>query len=118
MGSFEWHLEQLGEHACCWVVDSDLCGLWCGHKGDHLPYVPGQYLLLPAELHPLDELQLRLARWPWPGVRCPFCRRRVEGWEAGPAVWTSWSVGDEERRVLETTWRFWPCGCMGWEVGR
>lgn len=93
------------------------CGLLAGHAGDHVPYVPGDYLQLPRELHPLEVLLFRIARWPWPmhwpwcGLSCPVCRRPVVDWDAGWPQREGWQVGGEWRIGLVANWRFWPCGC-------
>jgi hypothetical protein len=118
VGSFEWHLEQLGEHPCCWVMDGEPCGLWCGHAGDHLPWVPGDYLSLTPLLNPLGWLRLVLARWPW--LPCPVCSDRTDGFPVpgvvGLHVWVFQPGGSVERSGRY--WQFWPCGCEAFEVTR
>jgi hypothetical protein len=113
------HLELFVEHPCCYIVpgaeDVVQCGLWCGHDGAHLPYVPGAYLWLAPELHPLDALRLRLARWPW-RMLCPVCAGTASSWEAKQAGLTVWILGGEQRAGYPTEWRFGPCGCEAREV--
>lgn len=116
VGSFAWHLEQLGEHPCCWVVSQEMCGLWCGHGGEHLPFVPGAYLQLPYELGPLEVLRVRLSRWPW--ICCPVCGARVDLFGRKWVGLVSWDVGDERRIGTEISWEFRPCGCEAREVDR
>lgn len=118
VGTFEWHLEQLGQHPCCWVVAAGdkyrQCGLYCGHSGEHLSYVPGEYLFMPRRLDPLAGLRLQLARFPW--CPCPVCGRFVDGWDA---LWGvhSWEIAPGDVRS-ERGWlrSFVPCGCEAFEV--
>jgi hypothetical protein len=117
-GTFAWHLEQLGEHPCCWITDREQCGLWCGHDGDHLPYVPGQYLRLPPEVHPLDVLRFLLSVWWQRGLPCPMCGQRTDDWTGGRMSYESWHVGDERRAAPVARWQFWPCRCEAREVQR
>lgn len=113
VGSFAWHLEQLGEHPCCWIVtEREQCGLWCGHDGECLPYVAGGYLPEPL-LHPLDLLRLRLT--PWWRWRCPLCGADVRRLDQEPEA-VARQDGDGWRESDEAAWRFWPCGCRAREV--
>jgi hypothetical protein len=108
------------QHPCCWIVAPEYvqCGLWCGHDGAHLPYVPGEYLPVP-ELHPLDVLRLTaLSPWrPWWLVTCPVCGTDTKSWlthrEAGDLATF---VGGEWRVQRVLWWRFQPCGCEAREV--
>lgn len=105
------------QHGCCWVVGAERCGLWCGHRGDHLGYVPGEYLLPPL-IGPLDVLRLRFRV-----LRCPVCgwapkRRR---WEfnasvLSPVAWWRRDDGGDLQMTQGASWQFDPCGCEGREI--
>ena len=114
------------QHQCCWIVDGETrCGLWCGHDGDHVPYMPGEYLRAPL-LHPLDAVKLLV----WGIERCPLCGASVafDPWanvvtgaycEGPTCVWRlngprTWIVGPESQWEYE--WKFEPCGCEGREL--
>lgn len=109
------------EHQCCRIIDVGIqCGLWCGHGGDHLPYV-GEYLP-PPSIGPLELLTLRRNRWPY--FTCPLCRTRADGftcdallraqWDGdGFASWYEPGDGPDE---VEYLWQFEPCGCEGREI--
>ncbi len=112
-------------HGCCWAFGDPLyvmCGLWCGHQGEHVPYVPGGYLRLPPEMHPLEVLLFRIVRrptaWPWLwwGPSCPVCRRPVVDWDCWWPQREGWQAGDEWRIGLVATWRLRPCGCEAREL--
>ncbi|MFI8535353.1 hypothetical protein ACIGMX_34550 [Streptomyces aquilus] len=108
-------------HACCWMAAEDnQCGLWCGHDGEHIPYVPGVYLP-PLIISPLGLLPFQRGEWP---MACPLCGTRVScaGFEAplrvlrdgdGSASWFEPEDGDAD---VECAWRFEPCGCEGRET--
>ena len=112
-----WHLEQLGEHGCCWLIRGEQCGLLCGHDGEHELFTPGQYLRMPRLLPPLGALRFDLARWPW--KRCPMCSERVDGvgfGDTGTHVWAFWDQDNVARRGGR--WEFSPCGCEAFEADR
>lgn len=101
-------------HSCCWIVggeDCEPCGLWCGHDGDHIPYMPGAYLPPPL-IGPLDVLPVALRT----AGRCPLCRKRVDEYRAEEML-AFRDVGDGWRGPeREIEWRFGPCGCEGREI--
>jgi hypothetical protein len=106
------------EHQCCWYADADNpCGLWCGHDGDHAPYMPGAYLPPPI-ISPLDLLALQLGQWPH--LACPLCRARTDAVSCDRAFHVArdgdGNVTWYEREAdspgdIEQAWRFNPCGC-------
>lgn len=95
-----------GESPCPALVGDRACGLLWRHDGDHVPFVPGEYLPPPL-LHPLDRMKAVNARC------CPLC-----GGESTPPIaeavtafrgeHTNW-----DRPSFEWQWEFWPCGCVG-----
>lgn len=91
---------------CQWLhEDYTLCGLLAGHLGDHVPFVPGEYLPPPL-LHPLDAFKAAHAR------RCLLC-----GNESTPPVAEAVTAfrgehANWDRASFEWQWRFWPCGCV------
>lgn len=103
------------QHSCCWIVELEQCGLWCGHDGEHVPFVPGDYLSEPT-VHPLDVLRLERSRWPWRNLRCPLCRGKLDRWCAGPRGTVSRAVDGGWHLSTETPWRFSPCGCEAREI--
>ena len=119
-GSFAWHLEQLGDHGCCALVQDDghvvECGLLCGHDCDHQPWTPGEYLTLTPLLDPLGWLRFTWAHWLW--RPCPVCSCRTDGVPVRSAAGLHvWHFGPD--LVVERSgrsWKFWPCGCEAFEV--
>jgi hypothetical protein len=112
-------------HPCCWIAggeDYEPCGLWCGHDGDHTPYVPGAYLPPPI-IGPL-ELLTPLRRSRWPHVICPLCQTPADQVSCGALFRvhrdsdgsTSWNEHGEGPGDSEYLWRFEPCGCEGREL--
>lgn len=89
---------------CQWLhEDYTLCGLLAGHLGDHVPFVPGEYLPPPL-LHPLDAFKAAHAR------RCLLC-----GNESTPPVAEAVTAfrgehANWDRASFEWQWTFWPCG--------
>jgi hypothetical protein len=103
------------QHGCCWIVDYDRCGLWCGHDGDHLGYVPGNYLPPPL-IGPLDVLRVQFRV-----LRCPMCGRAPKRrWEFHASVERPVTAcrgsGEDVQVTLEAQWRFSPCGCEAREI--
>lgn len=109
------------QHGCCYIVGKpdgsgfDQCGLWCGHTGQCTAYVPGQYLQVERELHPLDVLRLRFTVRPW-RARCPLCGVRLEHLSVTDRGLVGWEVAGELRRGWERGWSFWPCRCEAREL--
>ena len=103
------------QHGCCWLVGFERCGLWCGHGGDHLGYVPGDYLMLPL-IGPLDVLRLKFR-----APQCPMCGRAPKRrWEfhasvLSPVAWWRGS-GEDSQMTLGALWQFDPCGCEAREI--
>lgn len=93
---------------CQWLYkDYVLCGLLAGHNGNHVPFVPGDYLPPPL-LHPLD-VWLLLPAW-----RCPVCTEKFN-YSPGADLVTAFR-GDCDnwgRAQPEWQWSFHPCGCVG-----
>lgn len=110
-------------HSCCWIVSTRdgavQCGLYCGHDGDHLDYLPGEYLPPPL-LHPLDVLPLYVSsmRLPWWIIACPICGRQQHSWNVDmeAAQLVGRRDGDGWRCESETWWRFEVCGCEAREL--
>lgn len=117
-----------GDH--CPRVDEqgNPCGLIYGHDGDHVPFVPGDYLPAPI-LHPLDRLlvrvrghsrvrlcpngcsPLRVLRWIYGNYIADLSEVY---WEA-PSAWHY--VDDEVPHVeFQVMVRFGPCGCEFREI--
>lgn len=92
-----------GESPCPAFVGDHACGLLWRYDGDHVPFVPGEYLPPPL-LHPLDTVKAAHARC------CPLC-----GGESTPPVAEAVTAfrGDYDRPSFEWQWAFWPCGCVG-----
>jgi hypothetical protein len=125
VGTLAWHLEQLGEHPCCCLVGELQCGLWCGHDGEHVPHIPGGYLLMPPLLSPLGRLR-------WARGTCPVCSRPLrpkqtgagrfwlrEAAESGEFGLYVWQIdGGFTVSRVGLLWRFWSCGCEAFEVER
>lgn len=105
------------EHRCCWIVELEQCGLWCGHDGDHLGYVPGGYLPPPL-IGPLDVLRVSGR---FRVRRCPVCGRTPKHWwEFDASVESPVSAyrrsGEDWQMTLESLWSFSPCGCEAREI--
>lgn len=106
---YSGHLPLFGT-TCYRVLDDGVCELDRGHDGDHLPYVPGDYLPPPL-VTPLDLLHL--PHWPR-RTTCLLCGRRVNSVSCeGPTLVTR---EDDDQGALECEWRFGPCGCTGREI--
>lgn len=98
-----------GTH-CYRVLDDGVCELDRGHDGDHLPYVPGEYLPLSL-ITPLHILALT---WRNPRLTCPLCgtpSTSISCNEAG-VIFREF----EGRGSVEGEWCFEPCGCTGREI--
>lgn len=92
------HYEQ--QHQCCRIVsDYGQCGLWCGHDGEHLPYV-GEYLPSPI-ISPLWVLQFRqqIMADALMLMSCPLCGARPPA-NRLPAIRLLWERGFEGREML------------------
>lgn len=111
-----WAVHIADRHQCCWIVDYEQCGLWCGHDGEHLPFTPGVYLP-PPMLHPLDVLLLSRTVAP----RCPVCgiRLRLGDFDYEREVahaFRHFEDGQWSEPELESELRFSPCGCEAREI--
>ncbi|MFC8156322.1 hypothetical protein ACFUO0_20105 [Streptomyces cinereoruber] len=96
-------------HGCFRILDDGWCELDRGHDGDHLPYVPGEYLPLPL-ITPLDVLGLTLR----PRPVCPLCGTRCTliSYDHPGVIYREF----EGEGSVECEWRFGPCGCRGREI--
>lgn len=101
-----------GVSPCPALAGDHLCGLLWRHDGNHVPFVPGEYLP-PSLLHPIDVMLAAAADLPWWRCRCPLCG----AWSGMPdgEVVTAFRGGPEnwDRVRAEWQWTFWPCGCVG-----
>jgi hypothetical protein len=96
--------------SCYRILDDGVCELDRGHDGDHLPYVPGDYLPLPL-ITPLHILTLM--QW-GSRLNCPLCGTRAESVTCdGPVVIYREFEGPGS---TECEWWFGPCGCRGREI--
>jgi hypothetical protein len=90
---------------------SDPCGLFHGHNGPCVTFVPGDYLPPPL-LHPLDWWAA-FRTWPWTWW-CPLCWHRADGFSDADFVTAfrgeqvNWGRPSHEWQIT-----FEPCGCVG-----
>lgn len=89
-------------------ADRVLCGLWWHHRGECVPFVPGDYLRAPF-MHPLD-LWMATSPFRWPGIwRCPDgCPTTCIDTD-GPTHDMAFEASGWALHDIVMLWRFSPC---------